>query len=128
LASAFTQAELPNPTTSLAFLGPPVTVTLAAGQKVFVSATKAFGSKAAAGAKDLRLYICYKGASPGAITSIGSGMWGLSVVANQRLPFSLSADFAPGVGTFQVGLCGYSLNAADWNDNEWAYVTALVHT
>jgi hypothetical protein len=124
----FTQATGGNPTTSLTFLGPSVTVTVAAGQKIFVSGTKAFGSTAVGGATALKLYICYQsnvGGSP--ILTVGSGLFDLAVPQNIRLPFSLSADFTPLPGTYLVGLCGSSANAANWNWNEWGYVTAMVH-
>ena len=105
-----------------------MTVAVATGQKVFVSGTKAFGSNAAGGAKDLKLYVCYQSNVPGSnIVTIGSGLFGLSVLQGMRLPFSLSADFAPIQGTYLVGLCGSSGNAASWDNNEWGYVSAIVH-
>jgi hypothetical protein len=118
-----------NPTTSLTFLGPSVSVVIAAGQKVFVSGTKAFGSTAVGGASALRLYICYQSNVAGSpIVTVGSGLFELAVPQNIRLPFSLSADFiTPSPGTYLVGLCGFSANAPNWNWNEWGYVTAMVH-
>lgn len=130
IATAFTNAMGGNPTTSLTFLGPTVSVTIpVTGNKIFVSGTKSFGSTAAGGANLLKLYVCYQSNLPGSpITTVGSGLFGLSVPQNIRLPFSLSADFAPpGAGTYLVGLCGSSANAPNWNDNEWGYVTAMVH-
>jgi hypothetical protein len=105
-----------------------VTVTVATGQKVFVSGTKAFGSTAVGGASNLNLYVCYQSNVPGSnIVTVGSGLFGLRVLEGMRLPFSLSADFAPIQGTYLVGLCGLSSNAPNWNNNEWGYVTAMVH-
>ncbi len=106
-----------------------MTVSIAAGQKVFVSGTKALGSTAMGGAKQLNLYICYQSTAAGSsLTPVGSGLFDLGVPQNIRLPFSLSADFIPAApGTFLVGLCGSSANAQNWNSNEWGYVSAMVH-
>jgi hypothetical protein len=118
-----------NPTASLTFLGPSVMVTVATGQKIFVSGTKAFGSTAVGGANALDLFVCYQSNAAGAsIVKVGSGLFNLSVPQNIRLPFSLSADFVTlNPGTYLVGLCGLSSNAPNWNFNEWGYVTAFVH-
>ena len=39
---------------------------------------------------------------------------------------TLSAAFSPGAGTFEVGLCGISGDAANWNSNEFGYTSAFV--
>jgi hypothetical protein len=129
VSTAFTHATGGNPTSTITFLGPSVTVTVAAGQKIYVSGTKALGSTAAGGANQLKLYICYQSTAAGSsLTPVGSGLFDLGVPQNIRLPFSLSADFLPAApGTFLVGLCGASPNAPNWNWNEWGYVSAMVH-
>lgn len=46
---------------------------------------------------------------------------------NARLNYSVNGmvtGLAP--GTYQVGMCGSSGQPANWNNNEWGYVTAMV--
>jgi len=111
---------------TLDFIGPTLSLSAAASQRVFISASKALGSSAGGGANGLGLYVCYK-PSGGAVTSVGAGMLGLSVAQNTRQVFtvtgvtpSLAAD------TYDVGLCGFSAGFANWNSNEFGYVTAFV--
>lgn len=117
-----------NPTTSTTFIGPTVVVTVSANQYVFVTADKALGSTAAAGATLLNLRICYQSTGGGAFNLIGGGAFGLRVPTNTRLTFGLNADFLIATaGSYNVGLCGSSSDAANWNNNEWGYVSAFIH-
>lgn len=111
-------------TNSNAFIAVKVSLTIAAGDKVYVSSTAALGAGPAA-ATNLNLYICYQGG--GAITTIGEGTFGLTAAANQRHHYGLSA-VASGLpaGTYLFGLCGSSSNAANWINNEWGYTSAIV--
>jgi hypothetical protein len=128
VSTVFTAAAGFNPTNMVAFIGPVLTVTVAAGQKVYVSSNKVFGTTLAAGANNLNLYVCYQSTAPaGLIQAVGQGMFGLNIPANTRIIYGINADFTPGVGAFFVGMCGSSGNAASWNNNEYAYVTAIVH-
>ena len=115
--------------TSLDFIGPTINVTVAGqSQKVFAIASKALGSNMAGGAKSLTLFMCYRSASTGSIGTIGSAMLGLSVGQSQRIPFSLNAVVSGlQAGTYAFGLCGYAgVEAANWNSNEFGYVSAMV--
>jgi hypothetical protein len=61
--------------------------------------------------------------------SLGSGTFDLRVPANIRTTF-VQAGIATGLaaGTYQVGVCGKadSGQGANWNNNEFGFVTALV--
>lgn len=117
------------PTGALQFLSAAPAVTVAAGDTVLVTSTKAFGSTAVGGAVDLDLDICAKSTAPGAsIAASGMGqILDLRVPQNTRLPMSLTAILSGlGAGTYQVGLCGSSSQGANWNSNEFSYTTALV--
>jgi hypothetical protein len=114
-----------------AFLGPSIDVTVTAGQKVVVMASKAMGSTAVGGATHLSLYICALSNVPGSdFTFLGIGIDGLTVAQNQRHTFGLSGvltGLAP--GTYAVGMCGVVQtggSAANWNWNEYGYTTAFV--
>jgi ABC-type taurine transport system substrate-binding protein len=91
-------------------------------------ADKALGSTSVGGAAALNLWICHKLSSATTPSSVGGGILGNQVAQNTRQIFGMSADIAAlASGTYQVGLCGSSSNAANWNYNEYGYVTALVH-
>ncbi len=118
-ASGFATA----PTASTAFISPTVSVTITAGQKIFVSSNAALGAGANA-ATSLNLYICYQS---GTLTTFGGGTFGLTAAANQRQLYGLSAVITGlSAGTYLVGLCGASSNAANWTNNEYAYNSAIV--
>ena len=115
-----------DPGATTTFVATPVPVTITSVmQKVLVSSSKALGSLT--GAQDLDLWICYQeGAGP--LTTVGGGVFGLSVAAGGRQLFSLSASattLAP--GDYSFGLCGRSAtDSGNWNSNEYSYTTALV--
>ena len=80
---------------SYEFIGQTRTVTIAAGEKLFVSATKSLGSMAAGGASGLRLAIGQRIAGSGA-TPLDNGsdyVQDLRVPQGTRLPFTLSTIF-----------------------------------
>jgi hypothetical protein len=128
VSTAFTNATGNNPAVTFGFIGPTLTLSVAAGQKVYVISSKSLGSTVAGGASNLDLYVCYQSTAMGAaIQSIGSGIFGLRTPQNTRNIYAMNADFSPGAGTYIVGMCGISANAANWNSNEFGYVTAIVH-
>jgi len=110
-------------TTGIAFISPTVSVTITAGQKIFATSQAALGAGITA-ASGLNLYICY---SSGTVTQWGGGTFGLTPPANQRHHYGLSAilTLLP-AGTYSVGLCGSAVTPANWNNNEWAYTSAMV--
>jgi len=129
VAMAFNQGTGGNPTTATAFLGTTVQfVVSGTTQKVFVTSTKALGSTIAGGASNLNLYICYQSTVAGSpITTVGSGIFGLKVAQNTRIPMTVSAQVTNlAAGTYNFGLCGSSTAAANWNDNEYSYVSGFL--
>lgn len=111
-------------TTANAFISATVSLTLAAGDKVYVSSNAALGAGATA-ANSLNIYICYQGGGP--VNTVGGGMFGLTSAANQRQTYGLSAVVSGlAAGTYAFGLCGASPNAANWTNNEWSYTSAIL--
>ena len=116
-----------NPTGTLQFLAPTATVTItAANQRVHITSSKYMGSTV--GALDLDLWICTRlGAN--ALVQQGGGVLDGRVPANTRVSWTLShVQAGLANGTYTVGLCGLSSNAASWNSNEWGYTSAIVAT
>jgi hypothetical protein len=126
-AFAFTSGNGNNPAATLDFIGPTALIMTTAGQKVLVTASKALGSSTIGGALDLNLHICYRtNGTTVAPTSVGGGIYGNQVAQNTRQIFTVSASVTLfTAGNYDVGLCGFSSNAANWNYNEFGYVTAL---
>jgi hypothetical protein len=127
VASAFVSGAGNNPTSSPAFLSPTVQPTVASGQRVYVVASKAFGSTSAGGATALNLHMCYRSTVIGSdLQTVGVGITGLAAPQNSRNIYTLNADFQPGAGTFNVGLCG-TTTSSGWNNNGSGYVSAFIH-
>jgi hypothetical protein len=123
---AFNSGDPIAPTNTLAFLGPTVNVTVASGQKVVVIANQALGASATP-ANGLRLWICSRG-DDGMMNGWGWGIYDLTCPANNRQMYGMSASIQGlPAGTHAVGLCGLVAGtAANWNNNEYGYVTAMV--
>jgi archaellum component FlaG (FlaF/FlaG flagellin family) len=116
-----------NPGAALAFIGPTVNVTLAAGQRAHMVVEKALGSTAAGGAIDLDTYPCHQLTGGGALTVNGAGIFDQRVPQNIRIPFGMNWVYSGlPAGTYTIGMCGFTSNAAAWNNNEWGYISALV--
>ncbi len=118
---------LPNTLTAntIGFVGVTASVTVAAGQRVHVVATKYMGGTAAASGLDL--YPCYRASgSTAAPTTYGGGMWGGSMAAAGRQSWSVNGVFQGLSGTYTVGMCASIANPALWNNSEWGYVSAIV--
>jgi hypothetical protein len=125
--ATYTSGASPNPTTAYSFLAPPVTVDVGGpGERVLVIGHRGFGSTV--GAQHLELHMCHQPAAGGALVLHGAGIVGLSVAANTRHVFGLSAvigDLA--AGSYRVGLCGRVAGvASNWNSNDFGYNSALV--
>ena len=126
LRSGFASGASNTPGPTMQFLSPPVTVTVGAGDSVFVSASRAFGSVYSAGAQSLSLWIGRRQLPSGSIVVLGSGMIGNRVTRNTRQPFALSGIMsALAAGTYEVGLVGGSGNT-HWDNNGTGYTSALV--
>lgn len=128
--TAFASGFGANPTSTLQFLVLPAQVTVGEGQAVHVTSNKAFGSSSAAGAHSLNLFICSRPhGSTATPAAYGGGSLGNRVAQNTRVTMGLSAVITDlSAGTYQVGLCGYSIDGANWNSNEYGYTSALVIT
>jgi hypothetical protein len=116
-----------SPTSTLGFIAAPATVNAATGQMLFVQSTAALGAGATA-ATQLNVYICYQiGANP--IQAVGGGTFGLTSPANSRQNIGLSSVFTAGsTAAYKVGLCGQSVDAARWINNEYSQTAALAFT
>jgi len=127
ISATFVSGAGSTPTTTTSFLATPVSVAVTAGEVVHVTSHKAFGSTAAGGADSLNLYICYQSSTAASPTVMGGGSWGQTVAPNMRTILGLSTviDALP-TDTYQVGLCGSSTDAVNWNWNEWGYTSAVV--
>ncbi|HQU83470.1 MAG TPA: collagen-like protein [Pyrinomonadaceae bacterium] len=113
--------------TTNTFIGPTVNVTVAAGQKVMMNVTKAMGSTAAGGATGLNIYPCYQNTAGGTLTTQNLGIFGLTSAQNDRQQFGINYIFSGlAAGTYTIGMCGSSTNAANWNNNEWGYISAII--
>ena len=113
------------PSSSLGTLGPQVTVTVASGQKVLVNASNAFGSTSVG--TNLNIWICYRATAGGdTLHTVGVPMTGLGSPRGLRSTFSQLAVIEGLNGTYEVGMCGSSSDAASWNNNGAGSVTATV--
>lgn len=111
-------------TSSPARVGPTVTITTTPGQKVLITASQAFGTTLSSGASGLSLFICRF--SGDTATTLGQGVLGIAASQGNRHIETLSYVHSPSTaGTHTYGLCGSSINSADWNSNEYGYVTAV---
>ena len=127
---AWTSGYGTDPSNATTFLGPTTVITITApGQKVLVTANRAFGSSAAGGASDLGIAIGYRiaGAATEPIT-IGGWILGLRVPQNTRNSYGVSGiieGLPP--GDYEIGMAGSGNSGfANWNYNEYGYVTAIV--
>lgn len=114
------------PSATLSFITPTLTITLQAGQKVFLVATRAMGGYASA--NELGIYPAYQSVMPSSpIVNLGLGMFGHQVPASTRISFSVSGVFENlPAGTYKFGMSGVT-PSPNWTNCEWGYVTALVY-
>jgi hypothetical protein len=123
------RSQTVTPTTTLAYLSPALSVTVAVGQTVLVSAQINIGTSVAGGASGLRLWICYQ-PSGGAITQAHPGDWiEGQTVQNTLITYPIT-DTISGLpaGSYTVGICGSQVTTVtnNWNSEDWAYTTAQV--
>lgn len=117
-----------SPTATLAFLSPPITAMVAAGEDVLVTGQKAFGSSSPTGGVGLTLNICSQSTAGGAVTPVdNTGVIGIRVTGGTRVVQTLSARITGlAADEYQFGLCGLSSNAASWSDNGLGLTTVVV--
>lgn len=124
----YTHADVgANPTATLAFLGPTISVNISAGQRIFLNTSKIFGSTT--GASGLSIFPCYQ-LSGGVVTKEGDGINGLQCYANTRHTEAVNyiLEGLP-AGTYTVGMGGYVVAPAapaSWNNNGKGYITVMV--
>jgi len=118
-----------NVGSGLNFLVEPATVELSENARIMIHSTRGLGSTAGVNSTGaLNLYLCYRNINGGSLVTIGGGIFGLTVPAGTRIPFSLSSTtgfLAP--GTYEVGLCGTTNAPLQWNSNEFGYTTAMAY-
>jgi|GEM_PF-4756369 len=123
---AFAVGGSPGITSSTAFISQVATITVTEGQRILITVNQALGSTVSGGASGLDIYAGYRPQGQTGLTAVGGGMFGLTVGQNQRHTFGISAITPPlFAGTYEVGLAGSSNVPANWNNNEWGYVTAF---
>ena len=112
------------------FLGPTVSVTIAAGNRIAVVGTAALGSTVAGGGTMSRFSACHQPSGGGALVD-NDGDWFASVrvAQNTRVPMTASQRISGlAAGTYNVGLC-YQMTAgqpAGWNTNDWVTTYVFV--
>jgi hypothetical protein len=114
------------PTGTPTFVGPTVSVTVdRPSQKITVDAHHALGSTT--GGTALSLWPCYRITGSGAPpTTVGGGMFDLTVPAGQRHAFSVAGVVSGlAVNSYEVGMCA-QVSDNSWNNNDWGYVKAMV--
>lgn len=125
IQSYYVAGAAPYPSATKSFISPTITITITAGQKVHLVASRATGGYTAV--NDLCIYPAYQSvgfASP--IVYLGLGICGLQVPANTRTTLSINGVFENlPAGTYKFGMAGMT-NGDVWNNAEWGYVTALV--
>jgi len=132
IQSYTTAGSADYPTNTLAFITPVITITVQAGQTVFLTASRALGSyESVSYLKELCIYPAYMStAAGGTIQNLYTGMCGLAVRANDRVTFSVNAVFKNlPAGTYKFGMSGLTGPNGNnvWINSEWGYVSALVY-
>ena len=126
ILQSFTNAGIANyPSNTLNFVTPTVTITITAGQKVFLVASRALGGVSPA--DELGIYPAYQSIEPNSpITNLNLGMFGLRLPALTRATFSINGIFSNlPPGTYKFGMSGIT-TSPNWTSSEWGYVSALV--
>jgi hypothetical protein len=107
------------------FVGSPAVVTVAAGQVVWLSGETGFENTNTSrqGLQTFNLcYVAHGQELPDGLTAVGKD-FNASVVGVTEIPVNLSQWFAPGAGTFDVGLCmANGVNSQMYNESNSALV------
>jgi hypothetical protein len=107
-------------------IGPSVTLTTTAGQRISTTGSWTFVPTAT---NNVRIDICYRASGSVTLQSPGVGYKVIPVAANVHVLASVANSFVPGAGTWVVGPCvrqnsgANTLNATtdDWSTG-WAFV------
>jgi hypothetical protein len=113
------------PSATQDFISPTITITITAGQKVHLVASRAVGGYAAV--HNLSIHPAYQSVTPGSpIVDLGLGIDNLEVPAKTRTTISINGLFENlPAGTYKFGMSGITQGDV-WMNSEWGYVTALV--
>lgn len=104
----------------------PVTINVAAGQKISVSSVQTIGSQFLAQSGTVYVYVCYVPTAGGSFSSIASSMfvdwrgYGRTVVSHVGIAKNIQA------GQYNFGLCIQNGLDVDLDYNEWGATTVLV--
>lgn len=119
------------PSPSLSFISPTLTITIQAGQKVFLTVSQSLGTYKSYiyDTESLCIYPAYT-ATTGVdvIHNLGLGACGLKIT-NDRVMFSINGIFENlPAGTYKFGMSGITgVNGTGvWVNAEWGYVSAIV--
>lgn len=125
IQSYYVAGIAPFPSATNAFISPTITITITAGQKVHLVASRALGGYAAA--NELCIFPAYQSVMFGSpIIKLDLGICGLQVPINTRTTISINGLFENlPAGTYRFGMSGYT-SSPNWTNSEWGYVTALV--
>jgi len=97
-------------------------------QVVHYTGSVTLGSISVGGAQGLNIYPSYNNTNaPSPVTSIGFGTFGLRCVQNSRQTYTVTGTvtgLTP--GTYYFGVGGNSLDAVNWNNNEFGYQSIFV--
>ena len=92
-------------------------------------ANKGLGSAAVGGAEDLKIYVGYQMTAPalGSLQLSGAGIWGIRCAQYTRQIVNVN-DILSGLspGTYTVGMVGSSSDYADWNSNDYGYISVII--
>lgn len=131
MATAYTDGGVVGivDTGAYAFIGPTVSVTIAAGNTIHVDGTATIGSTAGAGAQMARISACHQPNGMGGLTDNDADWSTIRVSQNNRVPMAVSQRIAGlAAGTYTVGLCYWTTagQAVGWNYNDWVTVKVIV--
>ena len=109
-------------------LTPTLTVSVQSGQRIHWTGSAAFGTQVAGGTTGLYLWPCYRSTTPGSNwVNVGSNLAGLGVARSLATSvFTVNATQSLSTGSYQLGVCGASSSPANWNYNDYAYISAVV--
>lgn len=132
MATAYADAGVPAlfDTANYVFLGPTISVTVAAGNTIHVDGAAALGSTLAGGAQMSRLSACHQPMAGGALVDNDADyFFNVRAAANSRVPMAVIQRISGLVaGTYNVGLC-YQMGvgqAVNWNSNDWVTLKVIV--
>ncbi|MCX4239507.1 hypothetical protein [Paraliomyxa miuraensis] len=111
------------------FLGPTVSVTVAAGNTIHVTSTAVLGTTNITGATMSRLSVCHQPAAGGVLIDNDADWSVVRIPVNTSIPMAVSQRISGlAAGTYNVGMC-YRMAAGqsgNWNDNDWVTSKVLV--